>query len=303
MTRDGQPGVEPGEAIQRRARLAAAGCGFGDSRGRRDPGYRGPKPNLNPNTQVDRLARRRRGVPRLYLACKILHPARPVRRNAGARHGATTAEGCPRSVSTGLWPCPGGSPCRERPRPQFLTTPELANLFHIKERKVYELASSGEVPCSRPRAAPLPRQGIEAWIAGQAHGMTPARGTSAAGAAGQPRPAARGPCASGRSSRPCSSEPRRPRAIRPHRGGRGRLRLYAPESTNGRGPGGDSFGHASVVLVELAWRRRAGGRARREADLPGSPPCADAGPSAPGRRGDPVYCVICSTRPGSRPMT
>ncbi|MEL6480914.1 MAG: helix-turn-helix domain-containing protein, partial [Pseudomonadota bacterium] len=33
--------------------------------------------------------------------------------------------------------------------PDFLTTKELATLLRVKERRVYDLAAAGEVPCSR----------------------------------------------------------------------------------------------------------------------------------------------------------
>lgn len=47
----------------------------------------------------------------------------------------------------------------------YLTTRELADLLRIKERKVYELANSGEVPCVRVVGKLLfPRQQIDAWI-------------------------------------------------------------------------------------------------------------------------------------------
>jgi len=49
---------------------------------------------------------------------------------------------------------------------EFLTTKELAALLRIKERKVYDLASSGRIPCSRATGKLLfPRQAIEDWIA------------------------------------------------------------------------------------------------------------------------------------------
>ena len=54
---------------------------------------------------------------------------------------------------------------------EFLTTRELAELLHIKERKVYDLASAGEVPCSRVTGKLLfPRREIEAWLARHSHG-------------------------------------------------------------------------------------------------------------------------------------
>ncbi len=49
---------------------------------------------------------------------------------------------------------------------EFLTTKELAELLRIKERKVYDLAASGNVPCSRATGKLLfPRDAINAWLA------------------------------------------------------------------------------------------------------------------------------------------
>ena len=54
---------------------------------------------------------------------------------------------------------------------EYLTTKELAELLRIKERKVYDLAASGQVPCSRAMGKLLfPRRAIEAWIAGESTG-------------------------------------------------------------------------------------------------------------------------------------
>ena len=54
---------------------------------------------------------------------------------------------------------------------EYLTTRELAELLRIKERKVYDLASSGSVPCSRATGKLLfPRKAIESWIAESASG-------------------------------------------------------------------------------------------------------------------------------------
>lgn len=54
-----------------------------------------------------------------------------------------------------------------QPTPEFLTVRELAALLRIKERKVYELASSGEVPVARVTGKLLfPEREIRAWIAG-----------------------------------------------------------------------------------------------------------------------------------------
>ena len=57
---------------------------------------------------------------------------------------------------------------------EFLTTKELADLLRIKERKVYELAASGDVPCSRATGKLLfPRQAIDAWVARHSSGVMP----------------------------------------------------------------------------------------------------------------------------------
>lgn len=53
-----------------------------------------------------------------------------------------------------------------RKQPEFLTTRELAELLRIKERKVYDLAASGEIPCSRALGKLLfSRAAIDAWLA------------------------------------------------------------------------------------------------------------------------------------------
>lgn len=49
--------------------------------------------------------------------------------------------------------------------PEFLTTREIAALLRVKERKVYDLAAAGEIPCSRVTGKLLfPRVEIEAWL-------------------------------------------------------------------------------------------------------------------------------------------
>ena len=54
---------------------------------------------------------------------------------------------------------------------EYLTTRELAELLRIRERKVYDLASSGKIPCSRATGKLLfPREAIESWIAEHASG-------------------------------------------------------------------------------------------------------------------------------------
>jgi len=54
----------------------------------------------------------------------------------------------------------------------YLTTKELADLLRIKERKVYDLAASGEVPCSKAMGKLLfPREAVEAWLAERSSGL------------------------------------------------------------------------------------------------------------------------------------
>ncbi len=56
---------------------------------------------------------------------------------------------------------------------EYLTTRELAELLRIGERKVYDLASSGEVPCVRAVGKLLfPRAEISAWLAASREGPT-----------------------------------------------------------------------------------------------------------------------------------
>lgn len=51
------------------------------------------------------------------------------------------------------------------PDHEYLTVPELAELLRLKERKIYDLAASGEVPCSRATGKLLfPAGEIRAWI-------------------------------------------------------------------------------------------------------------------------------------------
>lgn len=55
----------------------------------------------------------------------------------------------------------------DRERPEFLTTREVAALLRVRERKVYDLAANGEIPCRRITGKLLfPRAEIEHWLAG-----------------------------------------------------------------------------------------------------------------------------------------
>lgn len=48
---------------------------------------------------------------------------------------------------------------------QYLTTKELADVLRLKERKVYDLAAAGEVPCTRATGKLLfPRDAVSVWL-------------------------------------------------------------------------------------------------------------------------------------------
>ncbi len=48
---------------------------------------------------------------------------------------------------------------------KYLTTKELADLLRLKERKIYDLAATGEVPCTRATGKLLfPREAVAAWL-------------------------------------------------------------------------------------------------------------------------------------------
>lgn len=54
-------------------------------------------------------------------------------------------------------------------QPAFLTTREVADLLRVKERKVYDMAADGDIPCRRVTGKLLfPRAELEAWLGGGA---------------------------------------------------------------------------------------------------------------------------------------
>jgi len=56
-------------------------------------------------------------------------------------------------------------------KPEFLTVRELAAFLRVKERKVYALAASGEIPCSRATGKLIfPRAAVEAWVSRHSSG-------------------------------------------------------------------------------------------------------------------------------------
>lgn len=60
-------------------------------------------------------------------------------------------------------------------KPEFLTVRELAAFLRVKERKVYALAASGEIPCSRATGKLIfPRAAVEAWVSRHSSGAAAA---------------------------------------------------------------------------------------------------------------------------------
>ena len=56
---------------------------------------------------------------------------------------------------------------RDTATPEFLTTREVAALLRVKQRKVYDLAAAGQIPCRRVTGKLLfPKAEIEAWLSG-----------------------------------------------------------------------------------------------------------------------------------------
>lgn len=144
---------------------------------------------------------------------------------------------------------------------EYLTTREVAALLRIKERKVYDLAASGRIPCSKVMGKLLfPRLEVEAWVAG------------AAGTTGGVTPQTRPAVLLG------SYEPLLEWALREsgcelatlldgsmdgvERFARGEgvatgLHVYAPDQEQWNVPLVQSrFANSPVVLVEFAWRER-----------------------------------------------
>jgi excisionase family DNA binding protein len=65
---------------------------------------------------------------------------------------------------------------RDTAAPEFLTTREVAALLRVKERKVYDLAAAGEIPCRRVTGKLLfPKAEIEDWLSGDRTMPTAAR--------------------------------------------------------------------------------------------------------------------------------
>ena len=144
---------------------------------------------------------------------------------------------------------------------EYLTAKELAAFLRIKERKVYQLASSGEIPCSRAMGKLLfPRQAVEDWFA---------RGAKGGSATQEPeRPAvflgshdpllewALKASGSGLATYFDSSMDGLDR-FASHEGIATGLHVFDPDTEDWNTPlVSERFKHAPVVLVEWTWRSR-----------------------------------------------
>ena len=145
-------------------------------------------------------------------------------------------------------------------RSEFLTTRELAELLRIKERKVYELTASGDLPVSRATGKLLfPRKAIDAWIARHSSGVR------------YPEQETRTPVFAG------SHDPLLEWALRESRAGLATyfdgsldgierfaarqavavgLHVHAPDGSWNTHAVAERFGADPVVLIEFAWRDR-----------------------------------------------
>jgi len=144
---------------------------------------------------------------------------------------------------------------------EFLTTRELAELLHIKERKVYELAAAGEVPCSRVTGKLLfPRRGIEHWLARHSSGgatAAPAHRTRVLLGSQDPLLAwALGASGTDLASLMEGSLDGLDR-FAAGEGVAAGLHVYEPETESWNVPVvRERFGDAPVALLEFAWRER-----------------------------------------------
>lgn len=147
---------------------------------------------------------------------------------------------------------------------EFLTTRELAELLRIKERKVYDLAASGEIPCSRAMGKLLfPRGAVNAWLARHGSGFTlapaPQRPNVLLGSHDPLIDWALRESRSGLASFFDSSFDGLDRLARGEGIATG-LHIHEPGAAGAEGWNVGTvrarFGQAPVVLVEWAWRQR-----------------------------------------------
>lgn len=144
---------------------------------------------------------------------------------------------------------------------EFLTTRELAELLHIKERKVYDLAASGQVPCSRATGKLLfPRRAIEEWVASHSSGPGSARVNRASNVfLGSQDPLLEWALRASGAELATYFDGSLDGLDRFDRGEglAAALHVYDPATDEWNVPAvRERFEHAPVVLVEFAWRER-----------------------------------------------
>ncbi len=70
---------------------------------------------------------------------------------------------------------------RKKTMTSYLTTKEVADLLRLKERKVYDLAASGDIPCTRATGKLLfQRESIEQWLVNNTTGVAAQGGAKVA---------------------------------------------------------------------------------------------------------------------------
>lgn len=144
----------------------------------------------------------------------------------------------------------------------YLTTRELAELLRIKERKVYDLAASGAIPCSRAMGKLLfPRAAVEAWVAGNSTGpaAAPARPVRPSVFLGSHDPLLEWALRESRSGLATFFDGSLDGLERFDRGEGVATGLHVPDSGGGEWNlplVAARFASAPVVLVEWAWRER-----------------------------------------------
>jgi len=74
-------------------------------------------------------------------------------------------------VDNNLKPREIGLPPTDKTNSAFLTVPQLAELLHVNEKKIYQLAGVGEIPGTKVTGKWIfPRQLIEDWLLENSHG-------------------------------------------------------------------------------------------------------------------------------------
>lgn len=144
---------------------------------------------------------------------------------------------------------------------KYLTVRALAELLHIKERKVYALAAEGKIPCSRAAGKLLfPRDEVEQWVAKDATGVAPKLKTERPMViVGSHDPLLDWALRESRSGIPAffDSSLDGLQRLKDGEAMAGGLHLYEAEDDgwNVRHVA-DSLGDAEIVLLEWAWRER-----------------------------------------------